>query len=656
INISNPAAPIEEGSFSRTGHVEALAIEGNLLCAAYGSYGLYIIDISNPILPTELGWWETSDMVRDVDISGDYAYIADHGAGVRIIDISTPSNPSRRDSVSVMYSYAKNITLDGSYAYLSFGIKGVRIFNVSNPDLITLAGTFYQYYHSIYNIAISGDKAYVAASNDGLKVLDVTDPSSAAEVSVHGTAGVSQKAAVTGDYCFVSMGKEGFTVLDITDPASAATVIIADTLTCNSIAIDGDYAYIAGGDEGVRVFDISGISTMNETGIYDTPGNVYDVAVSGSYAYIADGTAGFLVLDISDPASPDSAGACPTAHIANGLALDGNYAYLSDHDGGLRVIDISDPANPLEIDSYSGCDYANDVAISGNYAYLTDWAEGVRILDISEPDNISLAGSRSYNIVEGISVSGNYAYVAAQSDGIRVLDIHSAPSVIEKGFYDTGGTCVSTLVTSNDIIIAPDGICGIYFLSNPLVPVMVFSYRTNPGPEGITVSWQLSEPARAEEFQLLRRKTGEAGFAPLILPVMRDHLQYSFTDRDCLPGEEYIYRVMLGSGEDAVFLLQTDPASIPSPAAFALHNSPNPFNPSTRIRYHLPGAGLTALRVYDTSGRLVSVLVDGIKKAGWHETAWDGADRKGDPVCSGIYFCRLEAGKSRVCRKMVLLR
>ncbi len=70
---------------------------------------------------------------------------------------------------------------------------------------------------------------------------------------------------------------------------------------------------------------------------------------------------------------------------------------------------------------------------------------------------------------------------------------------------------------------------------------------------------------------------------------------------------------------------------------------PNPFNPSTTVRFELARAGRAALRVYDLSGRLVRELVDGIVAAGPQAVAWDGLDAHGQPASSGVYLFRLSA-------------
>ncbi len=89
---------------------------------------------------------------------------------------------------------------------------------------------------------------------------------------------------------------------------------------------------------------------------------------------------------------------------------------------------------------------------------------------------------------------------------------------------------------------------------------------------------------------------------------------------------------------------------------FLWQNKPNPFNPTTTIRFELPKAGEVRLTVYDVMGRLVTTLVDGHQEPGELSYSWGGRNGSGEAVRSGIYFARLEAGEFTATRKMVLLR
>jgi hypothetical protein len=85
-------------------------------------------------------------------------------------------------------------------------------------------------------------------------------------------------------------------------------------------------------------------------------------------------------------------------------------------------------------------------------------------------------------------------------------------------------------------------------------------------------------------------------------------------------------------------------------------NYPNPFNPSTTIRYRLGEITGVRVVVYNIFGRLVKILCDDIQDAGLYSLIWNGRDQTGHPVSAGIYLCRLEASGRSYTHKMILIR
>ncbi|MBN2289097.1 MAG: T9SS type A sorting domain-containing protein, partial [Candidatus Glassbacteria bacterium] len=99
------------------------------------------------------------------------------------------------------------------------------------------------------------------------------------------------------------------------------------------------------------------------------------------------------------------------------------------------------------------------------------------------------------------------------------------------------------------------------------------------------------------------------------------------------------------------------------PKSFSLdQNVPNPFNPSTTIRFALPvaqvpgGAHQVRLTVYNLRGQTVDNLLEGGLEPGYYNVVWNGTDRHGKPLPSGIYFYRLQVNERVFTRKMVLIK
>jgi hypothetical protein len=95
----------------------------------------------------------------------------------------------------------------------------------------------------------------------------------------------------------------------------------------------------------------------------------------------------------------------------------------------------------------------------------------------------------------------------------------------------------------------------------------------------------------------------------------------------------------------------------PLPAHFALlQNHPNPFNPTTHIRYELPKDSPVRLVIYNVNGQVVRELVNGVRPAGRHVVEWDGRNATGDGVSSGVYFYQITAGTFAMTKKLILIK
>ena len=94
---------------------------------------------------------------------------------------------------------------------------------------------------------------------------------------------------------------------------------------------------------------------------------------------------------------------------------------------------------------------------------------------------------------------------------------------------------------------------------------------------------------------------------------------------------------------------------------FMYPNYPNPFNPETWIPYQLAEESNVNIRIYDIKGRLVYQVNLGNQNAGFYMTKgeavhWDGKDKIGEKVSSGVYFYTLEAGQFKATKKMTLMK
>lgn len=85
-------------------------------------------------------------------------------------------------------------------------------------------------------------------------------------------------------------------------------------------------------------------------------------------------------------------------------------------------------------------------------------------------------------------------------------------------------------------------------------------------------------------------------------------------------------------------------------------NYPNPFNPTTTIKFGLPAAGNVKLVIYDILGRQVAELVNTKMQGGYHSVVWDGKNDLGRQVASGLYIYQVATNNKILSRKMIMVK
>lgn len=138
----------------------------------------------------------------------------------------------------------------------------------------------------------------------------------------------------------------------------------------------------------------------------------------------------------------------------------------------------------------------------------------------------------------------------------------------------------------------------------------------------------------------------------IIDEFMQDEVKFRFAT-EFKQGYWYLDDVELVDHSRIIKTPQSKPESEDSePLVYALQsNYPNPFNPSTQIKYSLAGTGKVRLTIFNVLGQKAVTLVDHTQKAGRYRVNWEAAR-----FSAGLYFCLLEANGFRAVIKMLLLK
>jgi hypothetical protein len=189
-----------------------------------------------------------------------------------------------------------------------------------------------------------------------------------------------------------------------------------------------------------------------------------------------------------------------------------------------------------------------------------------------------------------------------------------------------------------------------------LVPVSISYISVSATPSAAVLSWEVFADELFDGFRLYRSVDGAAA---IVLPASSGLIPpgaVSYTDNDVTAGRTYRYSLVAVMKDGSEVRSKTVEAVIPAWTTELHQNHPNPFNPATAISFTLAKQGAVKLTIYTPDGKLVTTLVDEALPPGFKEVPWDGKDAHGNTASSGVYFYRLEAGKTVLSKKMVYLK
>lgn len=191
------------------------------------------------------------------------------------------------------------------------------------------------------------------------------------------------------------------------------------------------------------------------------------------------------------------------------------------------------------------------------------------------------------------------------------------------------------------------------------LPVELASFTAEGGSGIAILRWTTATETDNLGFWVWRSEASEGEYARVNTELVRgagtsvEPCHYSYTDGG-LEGGVYYYKLEDVATDGATQLhgpIQVEVLA-PLPTEYGLGvNTPNPVKDRTDIAFQLPEPARVNLAVYNVAGSVVTTLVDGNLKAGYHSREWTA-----ESVPSGIYFYRLEADNFSSTRRMVVLK
>jgi predicted CXXCH cytochrome family protein len=239
-----------------------------------------------------------------------------------------------------------------------------------------------------------------------------------------------------------------------------------------------------------------------------------------------------------------------------------------------------------------------------------------------------------------------YAFDATTDKNLIGTDTAGA----RESFYVAGYAANSAVVYSSPIFTG--------FAVDNMPPLKVVNFSVTKTPTGATLTWKpQDQETDVVRFNIYRGTTSD--FVPGTPIATVEALTYN----DNFASGDYFYKLegvdkAGNKGEISAPVGTTNVVEVGGvPTEYALgQNYPNPFNPTTVIPFSLPSSGHVVLKVYTISGEEIATLVDREMGAGNYNFTWDGRNKAGQTVATGLYLYRMQSRDFSSVKKMVLVK
>jgi hypothetical protein len=231
--------------------------------------------------------------------------------------------------------------------------------------------------------------------------------------------------------------------------------------------------------------------------------------------------------------------------------------------------------------------------------------------------------------------------------------------------------------TFSDVDFDPDGeiLVIVNDNNNETLPVELSSFTAVLTSDlYVNIAWTAESETNHAGYNVLRSEVKELSTAMMINNALIDagsvngtQISYQYADAEVYRNARYYYwledRSLTGESKYHGPLMVTisaqgDEPEIPAiPVETKLFSAfPNPFNPSTNLRYSMKEAGDVSIEVYNVKGQLLKSFNNNHNQAGYYQVNWDGRDSNGSLAGTGVYFYRMISGKYTSTKKMVLAK
>ena len=711
ISLEDPFNPYKVGEYTATFTTAHNLFISDGFAYIFGSNadegGCRILSLDNPINPVEVGSWE-DDYFHDGFVKNDTLY----GCGIYngtlyIIDVSIKSNPINlvEHNYSNYGCHAVWVTDDSKYVVTGDEEAGgyVYIFDIQDFDNINLVSTWYPDEvdaedKSVHNVLIKGDLLYISYYVYGTRILDISDPYNPTEVGYYdwypgqsglysgnwGTYPLTENGLIystdySGNGFFIMsypfMGEINFEELNDTenniDPLSFNVTInespdfsvdyssfklywgIDGMITDSASLTSAGNSYVGSltpsGENGIMHYYMA-FNTQNGERVtkpYGAPFSSYkfNIGIDNVSPEVE------LITQVEDQFYPS--GSFDVISIASdNIGINSVELFWQAGDNQIQSI-VCEESHDQDLGAvYVGSISYNGIAPGTAIRY---WAVAT---DASSQSNQSQSDE-------------NHFYI---SDQYALGNFENESSMDAWDLRDWGRQYVNHIIKwaindSPNGLYSPNAYNACYLIEPINLTHFTKAY----------IKFKSGELLRPGDYGYVQVKRGDSPNWTNIMTISSWNNQEMFERyinlNSYLNEEELYFRLLMTSDlsdesqgwyvDDINLVLNQDmPPNVNTdsninniPNKLTLNPSyPNPFNPNTKISFHLPKSSKVKLQIVDINGRGIANLLSNSLDSGTYNVNWNGTSDSGVNMSSGIYFIILNVDGSILTQKLSLIR
>jgi uncharacterized protein (TIGR02145 family) len=365
----------------------------------------------------------------------------------------------------------------------------------------------------------------------------------------------------------------------------------------------------------------------------------------------------------------------------NTIAI-GDQCWLKENlNVGIMIDSVLNQSDNGIIEKYC---YNNDTIKCSIYGGLYQWNEAMQYTTVEKASGICpigwhlpswsefaalkiFVGSNAFNLEEigqgnGTNASGFTALFAGINFNGTFYDLGNNTIYWRSTNYDSTHADIFQLTNTDTVIlgnpVVKTGGYSIRCINDHTIselPVEIKTFDASVIDNKIILNWSTASETNTSLFELEKKTFNNNTWQKIAFLKASGNSttprQYSYTDKNINVGK-FNYRLKMVDLDGSSKYSNTINVEIASPANFELFNAfPNPWNPTTTIRYQVPINTLVTIKLFDALGREVLTLINEVKLAGSYEVTLNGKN-----LSSGVYYYQMKAGNFLETKKLILIK